>query len=80
MKTEINNEHINTDKNNIYKLNSNIKDELLELELFDSNIPKGLTKEKKKSLLIVVLLQIIFGNDELKLNKIFHFLNIIFNI
>jgi len=45
------------------------------LELFESNIPKEFSKEKKMSLLIVVLLQIIFNNNDFKLDKIFKFLN-----
>lgn len=57
------------------KTNENISMNIMELEIFNS-IPKELTKEKKMSLLIVVLLQMVFGSDEnFKLKKIYKFLN-----
>lgn len=49
--------------------------DFIELELFESRIPKELSKEKKMSLLIVVLLQMIFPNNNSKLEKIYDFLN-----
>jgi hypothetical protein len=51
------------------------KNDWEELELIESKIPKELSKEKKMSLLIVVLLQMIFMNDNTKLEKIYDFLN-----
>jgi serine/threonine protein kinase len=56
-------------------LRSKSENDFLELELFESKIPKELSKEKKMSLLIVVLLQMIFINNNSKLEKIYDFLN-----
>jgi len=48
---------------------------LQELEIFGSKIPEEFSKDKKMSLLIVVLLQMIFSNNNTKLLKIYNFLN-----
>ena len=48
---------------------------LARIESFESKIPYTISKEKKMSLLIVVLLQTIFNNNNDKLNKIYKFLN-----
>jgi len=47
---------------------------LARLESFESKLPKNLSKEKKMSLLIVVLLEMIFGENNEKLEIIFNFL------
>lgn len=47
----------------------------MELELFESKLPPEISKEKKMSLLIVVLLQMVFNNNNIKLEKIYDFLN-----
>ena len=54
---------------------SNSTNNLLKLELFDSNLPNELSKEKKMSLLIVVLLQMIFSENSEKLDQIYSILN-----
>lgn len=48
---------------------------LLKLELFESTLPIEISKEKKMSLLIVVLLQMVFNNNSDKLEQIYTFLN-----
>jgi serine/threonine protein kinase len=48
---------------------------LARLESFSSKIPVGVPKEFKMSLLIVVLLQMAFGNNKEKLDNIYKFLN-----
>jgi len=57
----------------IHLTNSEIN--FMELELFESKLPPELSKEKKMSLLIVVLLQMVFNNNSNKLEKIYDFLN-----
>ena len=61
------------------KINSKSESEssynLQRLESFESKLPKNVSKEKKMSLLIVVLLQMIFNNNKDKLNKIYKFLD-----
>ncbi len=47
---------------------------MLEIELV-SKLNNKMSKDKKMSLMIVVLLQIIFKNDDTKLKKIYNFLN-----
>lgn len=59
--------------NNISRTKS--ENNFLELELFESKIPKELSTEKKMSLLIVVLLQMIFNENDTKLQQIYDFLN-----
>ncbi len=48
---------------------------LKRLESFESKLPKDIPKEKKMSLLIVVLLQMVFENNDEKLDNIYKFLN-----
>lgn len=48
---------------------------LMQLELFESTLPKDLSNEKKMSLLIVVLLQMVFKNNDSKLNSVYDFLS-----
>jgi len=61
------------------RVNKNIITEsdnnLLQLELFESSLPKDLTNEKKMSLLVVVLLQMVFKNNNSKLNSVYDFLS-----
>ena len=63
------------DLNNSSKSKTKSENNFKELELFESKIPKGISKEKKMSLLIVVLLQMVFENNNSKLENIFEFLN-----
>lgn len=66
-------------KNKINKLNkiisiSESEANILEMELMTS-LDNKMSKDKKMSLIIAVLLQMIFGNDNSKLNRIYNFLN-----
>jgi hypothetical protein len=45
------------------------------IESFESKLPANIPKDKKMSLLMVVLLQMVFTNNDEKLNKIYNFLN-----
>lgn len=47
---------------------------MLEMELMTS-LDSKMSKDKKMSLIIAVLLQMIFGNNNIKLNRIYDFLN-----
>jgi len=47
---------------------------ILEMELM-TTLDNKMSKDKKMSLIIAVLLQMIFGNDNAKLNRIYNFLN-----
>jgi serine/threonine protein kinase len=66
-------------KNKINKLNkiisiSESEANILEMELM-TTLDNKMSKDKKMSLIIAVLLQMIFGNDNSKLNRIYNFLN-----
>jgi hypothetical protein len=43
--------------------------------IFNEKIPKNFNKEKKMSLLVAVLLEIVFNDDVEKLNKIYSYLD-----
>lgn len=47
---------------------------ILEMELL-AKLNNKMSKDKKMSLIIAVLLQMIFGKDDVKLNRIYNFLN-----
>jgi len=63
---------INTINNNDISVSTS---NLLKLEIFESSLPKEISKDKKMSLLIVVLLQMIFNGNSEKLEKIYTLLN-----
>ena len=64
------NAYTNSDTNS----DTNTDTNMLEMELI-SKLNNKMTKDKKMSLIIAVLLQMIFGNNEIKLNRIYNFLN-----
>ena len=71
------NTHNKTNKaNNVNKTISISESEanMIEIELM-SSLDNKMSKDKKMSLIIVVLLQMIFDNDNAKLNHIYNFLN-----
>ena len=67
------NEHVKNKFNKIIEI-SDSETNMLEMELI-TKLNNKMTKDKKMSLIIAVLLQIIFGNNDTKLNRIYNFLN-----
>lgn len=65
----INNKHINKKKTD-----SNLDRMLIKLNSFHKKTSKELSKEKKMSLIIVSLFDLLFKNDKKKINKIVKFL------
>lgn len=60
--------------NNLITSNLSNQNTITKLESFDSKLPKEFTKENKKSILIIVLLEIIFKKNKNILSTIFNFL------
>lgn len=56
------------------KFNNDDKSNILEIDLM-TKLDKKMSRDKRMSLIIAVLLQMIFGNDNNKLNHIYNFLN-----
>ena len=75
MDTLWNNEFIIDEEPNFQISSSLSNNNLIKLELFESNLSSDISKDKKMSLLIVVLLQMIFGEQSDKLEQIYAFLN-----
>lgn len=76
---DIENKNAVTDDENLDKYSSfiltNSSNNLARIESFESKLPSELSKDKKMSLLIVVLLQMVFNNDPKKLDKIYSYLD-----
>jgi len=66
-------EHMKTKINKIIEV-SDSKTTMLEMELI-TKLNNKITKDKRMSLIIAVLLEMIFGKNDTKLNKIYNFLN-----
>lgn len=64
----------NTNKTNKIISISESESNILEMELMTS-LDNKMSKDKKMSLIIAVLLQMIFGSDDAKLYRIYNFLN-----
>ena len=74
----IDNDENNINEDNSHEFNKQISisnNNLARLESFELKLSSEISKEKKMSLLIVVLLQMIFNENSSKLEKIYNFLN-----
>lgn len=68
------NKHAKTNEENKPISISESEANMIEMELI-SSLDNKMSKDKKMSLIIAVLLQMIFGNDNIKLNRIYNYLN-----